>query len=77
MASQEISFSKISYNRIKLTQGSKNFQEYGARMGKTDFKDICGKIDYSHKKIYSNGDITLGGYVILLAANYERVCKEC
>lgn len=74
---QEIAFSKITFNMIKFSQMSKLFQEYGFKTGKINFIDICGKVDFNHKKIYSNGDITLGGYILLTAANFERPCKTC
>lgn len=62
-----------------MSQTPKLFQEYGQRQGKTSYKEICGKPEYLSKKIYTSADMTLGGYFLLTAVNYdyERFCKKC
>lgn len=55
---------------MKLSNSSKLFQEYAAKTSLSQYKDICKKVDYAHKKIYTNEDITLGGYILLAVANF-------
>lgn len=38
---------------------------------------MCGKVEFLTKKIYTSTDFTLGAYILMAAANFERPCKKC
>jgi hypothetical protein len=46
-------------------------------MGKYVFYFNCDNAVYEKKKIYSAGDITLGGYLLLNIALNEKGCRKC
>ena len=70
-------FQKIDVKQVKGANLDRKEDEYCKMMNRQMIFDLCGEGRWFDMEPYSEKDITIGHYLLIVAPNLLKVCRNC
>ena len=70
-------FQKIDMKEVKGSNLDRKEDEYCKMMNREMMFDYCGEGRWSEMEPYSEKDITIGHYLLIVAPNLLKTCRNC